>query len=259
MFWYKHIQKHREECIDSRLSTTLKTFLGSMDDSGLAFRKWGRWVNREPMIALVYYIYSLPTTLAAFAICHFGFYEVLTDWWALGFQNPNQRNARGSPLLALAAASGSAGIVKHLMDNGAVINAQDREHRSALSAAAFSGNDVIVQLLLDHGTDVNAQGGEWGTALRVAAAHGRENIVRLLLDHGTDVNAQGDLFGSALSAAAFNGIDVIVRLLLDYGADINARGGKFGSALTIAKSRGHVGLVELLRKKGGVPHLRAHR
>ncbi len=35
--WHRHVQKHGENGIDSRLSTMLKTFLVSMDESGPAY------------------------------------------------------------------------------------------------------------------------------------------------------------------------------------------------------------------------------
>lgn len=38
--WPFHVQKHGEDNIDNHLATLLKLFLGSIDNSSLAYRNW---------------------------------------------------------------------------------------------------------------------------------------------------------------------------------------------------------------------------
>ena len=52
-----------------------------------------------------------------------------------------------------------------LLENGANINAFDRQERRALHWAAFSGHDEIVKLLLEHGADPNAKDKQVCTSL----------------------------------------------------------------------------------------------
>ena len=102
-----------------------------------------------------------------------------------------------------------------------------------LQEAAYGGNVMTLRHLLNQGADVNAQGGRWGNALQTAMINDKIEAMRLLLDNGAEVNAKGGEYGNALQGAAYKGNVEAIQLLLDRGADVNARG-RYGTALEAA-------------------------
>jgi hypothetical protein len=194
-FWPTHIRNHGETNIDSRLSTLLKKFLGSMSESGPAYRSWYKmYAKLDPNLRhnTLLRTYDLvdPSYLAPLGICLFGFNNVLAEWWEAGSIDPEQRNCKGHSLLVLAVLGSSTSVVKNLVKSGADVNAQvsGGSYGSALVAAAVQwDNQDMVRLLLESGADVNAQlsGGEYGSALAAAAAQwGNQDMVQILLEYG---------------------------------------------------------------------------
>jgi hypothetical protein len=192
-YWPTHVQSHDAIPADGRLSTLLKRFLGSMNESVPAYQSWYTMLKEEEEkeweeadTLLHHHFHELrPSTLASLAICMFGFYNVLPGWWELGFINIEQRNESGHPLIALGAVGGSYAVVnKLLLSKGADINAQGGRYGNALQAASEQGHDKIVELLLSKGADVNAQGGRYGNALQTASLYGYDKIIKILLEKG---------------------------------------------------------------------------
>ena len=153
-----------------------------------------------------------------------------------------RENAKGELVTPLVAASRKQyeGVVRLLLENGAMVNVLTGEYENALHAAsaAHQGSEVIVKLLLENGAEVNAMGGQYGNALQAALFQGNEAIVKLLLENGAELNAMGGEYGNALQAASSQGNDseATVKLLLENGAEVNAMGGKYGNALQAASS-----------------------
>ena len=187
-YWPTHVQRHDAIPADDRLSTLLKLFLGSMNESVPAYQSWYRMLEGEQEAAdnlLCLYRSELrPSTIASLAICMFGFYNVLPGWWELGFTNVEQRNAKGQSLIALAAVGGSYAVVNRLLSKGADVNAQGGYYGNAFQAASLRGHEKIVELLLSKGADVNAQGDYYSNALQAVSDGGHEKIVELLLKRG---------------------------------------------------------------------------
>jgi hypothetical protein len=83
LHWAIHIQRYGEEIIDERLAKLLKQFLGSMNESGPAYKSWHR-IFKE-LSADMHDDHVLlrdklvPTSLASFAICAYGFHKILSD------------------------------------------------------------------------------------------------------------------------------------------------------------------------------------
>jgi ankyrin repeat protein len=266
-YWPTHVRNHGEADIDNRLTTMLEKFLGSMDNTGPAYRTWYTLYEMldetltDGALPGPHYKNLQPSTLASLPICLFGFNNVLSKWWAAGSINPEQRSGEGNSLLVLAILGNSLEVVQKLLDLGADVNAQlgYEGYGSALAAAVQEQeNEDMVRLLIESGADVNAKlsCGEYGSALAAAAAAaGRKDMIRLLIELGADVNAQlsaGD-YGSALAAAAGAWLDNEdkVRLLIKAGADVNAQlSGKYGSALAAAAYYGNENTVRLLIKAG---------
>ncbi|KAH0565685.1 hypothetical protein GP486_000925 [Trichoglossum hirsutum] len=254
--WATHTQRHGEESIDSRLATLLKRFLGSMNESGPAYRIWYHMIavlfQDKPYNIPLYNIYRKlrPPLVASFAICVFGFHKILSDWWISGFANVDRENQEGESLLGLAVAGGFASITEELLTKGVDVNVQGGGFGSALQTASYRGHDQIVQWLLEKGADVNAQGVRHSNALQAASYKGHGQIVQRLLEGGADVNMQGGHYGNALQAASAGGHDQIVQRLLEKGAEVNMQGGDYGNALQAASARGHNQIVQRLLGKG---------
>ena len=258
--WQTHVQRYREENIDTSLAALLKQFLGSTNESGPAYRNWHRmtteylWRNRHrntiPIPLQAKYEQLIPSSMASFALCSFGFHEILSDWWESGCINTEDKNRKGETLLQLAAAGGFVSITEELLKRGADVNAQSEDYGSALMAASAEGHDAIVKLLLKAQADVNAQGGCYGGALVAASHSGHDTSVKLLLEAGADVNMQGGHYGSALQAASLQGNETNMKLLLEAGADVNMQGGHYGSALQAASRWSNDTSVKLLLEAG---------
>jgi ankyrin repeat protein len=86
--------------------------------------------------------------------------------------------------------SGLAGeMLEMVIDQGAEIDATDKEHGSALQIASWTADEDTIELL-KYGVKINAQGGSLGNALQTACKARRGKIAKLLLNNGADVNAQ---------------------------------------------------------------------
>jgi hypothetical protein len=233
--WFTHVQRHEEDDIDPVVSTLLREFLGAPNSSTQAYRAW----LEKTLSGESYHFYRRrelkPDTTTSFAICFFGFYKVIGDWWDREYWDPNQTNSEQHSLLAVAAIGESprlSSILKKLLSFGANVNMNfGTGCGSALAAAAYGGRVDAVKLLLDAGADPHVTfGGYYGSALAAAAKRGDPSSVKLLLESGVDVNMKlGEKLGSALTAAIWGGSADVVRLLFEAGADIHMPGGRSGS------------------------------
>jgi len=149
-----------------------------------------------------------------------------------------------------AAEKGCKGLVQHLLDSGASLEARDRLGIEPLGRAAAAGQGEIVALFLDRGAPVNARAIDGSTALYQAAEAGRLPIIHQLLDHGADVHLPGRSGICPLAAAAYMGSEPIVELLIKKGADPNATDNTQKSAITYAAGRGFPEIVRLLLDHG---------
>lgn len=146
-----------------------------------------------------------------------------------------------------AVSSNQKAIAELLIDSGANVNYQDRNHGSALEAAAAShGMDPIVELLLEKGADVNACGGGHGAALIAAAAIDNGAAIELLLKAGADVNVYAGIYGTALIAAVTNENSWAVMMLLKAGAKVDSRGPNGARPLPVAAKRENEFIVKQL-------------
>lgn len=129
------------------------------------------------------------------------------------------KSGQVTPLQA-AAAHGSFGIVKKLIEHGAIINAKGSPH-TALCSAAINGDVPTMRLLLDSGAHIQARDRCGKTPLHHAAA-GRQkdsNPARILLERGAATNMRDAENWTPLHYAAAMGNQTVVDLLLSMGAD----------------------------------------
>lgn len=112
---------------------------------------------------------------------------------------------RGVTPLMRAAASGSAELVRLLLDRGSRVNdLTGYRERTALMLAAERGEVEIVALLLEHGAFVNARDRDGWTPLLLAVDGGHRPAVERLLAAGAEVNvrlARVQIGGTPLSIA----------------------------------------------------------
>jgi ankyrin repeat protein len=106
-----------------------------------------------------------------------------------------------------------------LVDRGADINAKSEYDETALTLAAWGGSKDVTQLLLDQGADIEATEKDDGyTALHGAVDLGHEEVARLLLEHGSNV-ARNDKRGrTPLQIARANDNLALESLLLQFDA-----------------------------------------
>ena len=138
----------------------------------------------------------------------------------------------GETPLHSAAAKGSAGVVRALLDAGSDPNAREAGFSvdygwswTPLHLAAASNPDPeVVASLLEAGADLNAISGEGMFPLHHATANQNPAVAALLLDAGADVNALSRTRRTPLHEAAANASNpAVIELLVAAGTDVNAR------------------------------------
>jgi ankyrin repeat protein len=89
-------------------------------------------------------------------------------------------NVKGRTPLMLGAFRGDTAAVINLLEQGADVNARDRDGDTALMFAAFKGHALIVSLLLQYGANVYARARNGWTAKRAAQSGLHHQIVEML-------------------------------------------------------------------------------
>lgn len=136
-------------------------------------------------------------------------------------------------------------VFKHLSDQDTM-----RKLDEALLEAVKEDNSSTVKSLLQQGADVNAADKEGWNYLMYAAWHGHSGVVEILLENGADVNAASKKKTNALMCAGENGHVNIVELMLKQGADVNVVNEEGKTALEMAKENYHSSVVKVLLNHG---------
>ncbi|AEO64672.1 uncharacterized protein THITE_74764 [Thermothielavioides terrestris NRRL 8126] len=273
--WITHVQAQEGSEVDPRLARRLKAFLGSPSRSSAQYRAWqlqtagdsafhNGWSPARSNLVILLSDHFPPDSGPMFTICRFGFYSVLSDWWANEEMPLSLTTKQGDNLLTLAAVGGHKPIIEALLRRGMKLNTPlNNKWGSALATVVAHGSLEIVQFLVEKGADVNMplHTGDYGSALAAAASYsGDIKTIEFLLEKGADVNMPlptGD-YGSALAAAACSAGTDVVRFLVEKGADVNMplQIGNYGSALAAAVAlaaaacSGYTEVVRFLVEKG---------
>jgi ankyrin repeat protein len=125
-----------------------------------------------------------------------------------------------------------------------------------LMSASRAGQVEVVRWLLDQGAVLDQQDKGWETALFYASRHGRTPVVRLLLERGADPTVASTLGSIPLVHASSGGHIEIVRCLLGHpsaAATINQVERWGQTALWFASANGRVRVVRALLEQGADP------
>jgi len=162
--------------------------------------------------------------------------------------------------VADAAARGDLEAVRHLLREGADVNAPQGDGMTALHWAAERGDASLCEVLLYAGARVDA-GTRIGhyTPLHLAARAAAEAVVAMLLRAGSDPNAVTTNSGAApLHLAAASGDRGVIATLVEGGADVNGREAAWGQTpLIFAAAANRIAAIEVLLGAGADPAIAA--
>lgn len=149
-------------------------------------------------------------------------------------------NKEGYSLLHFAAIGNRPDKTLMLINQGAIINMQEKENGcTPLVLAVKKAHPKVIDVLLEKGADVNKATKFGYTPLIVSAELGLMKVTQKLLKHGANVNAiTGDGVKTPLLSALMNRHISVAKLLLDAGADVYAKN-EFGvSAVDYVQKEG---------------------
>jgi len=112
---------------------------------------------------------------------------------------------------------GNGEYVKNLIEQGADINAVDKNGQTALMRAASAGNDQMVAILITNGADIGLQDSKGNTALHYAAANDHASTTKMLINNGAIINVTNRKGQTPLELAIKNGSVYAIRVI-DSGA-----------------------------------------
>jgi ankyrin repeat protein len=153
----------------------------------------------------------------------------------------------------LAAYAGDIRSISLLSENGANINALDKDGATPLFGAMTWRRYEAVKALLERHADPNAGVLAGEPALFCAIEKDDSAIVAMLLQHQVQVNLLDSIGVTALSRAVFNGNLPIIKLLLAHGVEVNGRNRDGKTPIFFAVMHNDTGLVSyLIREKANV-------
>ena len=140
-----------------------------------------------------------------------------------------------------------------LVEQGADVNARNKDGWTPLHVAAREDASAAAAVLLEQGADVNARETLFGwTPLHLAAAKGDASATaEVLLSHKADVQAKDKFGWTPLHSAASNNAHETAEVLLNSGADANAMDNHGWGPLYWASRKEAVQAAEVLRRYGG--------
>ncbi|TMW58628.1 hypothetical protein Poli38472_010187 [Pythium oligandrum] len=124
--------------------------------------------------------------------------------------------------LHFAADKDSRNAAVFLVENGADVNAPDKNGRTPLHSAASSDSSEVAKFLLENGAEVDAVNKLGETPLHYSATSNRGVVADVLLKKGASVNVKSKRGRTPLHEAAAQCRGRLVRLLLRNGADVTS-------------------------------------
>ncbi|KAL3269656.1 hypothetical protein HHI36_008719 [Cryptolaemus montrouzieri] len=146
-------------------------------------------------------------------------------------------------------------VVKQLLENGADVKLQTKQHESVFHYVATAGNNNVLVEMISHMDPqdaqkaLNRQNSNGWTSLMIASNKGHTNMVNNLLTNSARVDVFDIEGRSALHLAAEHGYLQVCGLLLDHKAFINSKARNGQTALHLAAKYGFIHLVRFLIKE----------
>lgn len=124
-----------------------------------------------------------------------------------------------------------------LKDDPSLLQSRTTDGYPAFALAIFFGQPDVARHLIEQGADVNAQAqnAQGVFPVHAAAAANDTRTMKMLLDRGADPNARQQLAFTALHGAASRGNIEMAKLLIVHGADPKARSADGKDAATVAE------------------------
>lgn len=159
----------------------------------------------------------------------------------------------GDPPLILAARNGSIGVIRQLLDAGAIIDARSSTRlETALYCAILHSHEEAALLLLSAGANPNLAAADRDFPITLASRMNRLHVVRALIQYRARVDSHDTDNNTALIYAAMRGSLPIAQALIKAGAS-DAAGEDDRTALMFAVmelSKEHLDVVKALLRAG---------
>ncbi|KAH8120876.1 hypothetical protein FP744_10001343 [Trichoderma asperellum] len=287
--WFKHVGQYDEWlglaiCAnpDPELVIVLKRFLGSPEKSSDCYKEWVGNLRNVSGKGFAFWERKelLPDTMALFAMCRYGFYHTLRDWWEgneISKEMALKQCEAGYTSLVHAAKSGCVPIAERLIGLAGTDYPPSERYKAMREAIALEKKDIAALLVAKGRIDINADETSVYTTAHITtivqeAAKYSPKMLRWLIDQGwVDVNREtGTVYGTPLIAAASSRNLQSVEILLKAGANANAAVGcgkyfLYGSALAaVVQGRSLYGkqertynifqIIQLLLENGADPN-----
>lgn len=148
--------------------------------------------------------------------------------------------------LILATQHVNCDIVSKLLQEGANVNATDKQGYSPLIVAVLQGSSKIVSALLKAGASTETSTNDGYNPLLIASANGRAEIVSMLIGAGANVNAVDQSGQSPLHKAMEIGCEETMSLLLQHGADVKQVDNKGRTPTVYAAQHGQANSISMV-------------
>jgi ankyrin repeat protein len=198
-----------------------------------------------------------------FVACETNNIELLLEALKTNAVDTLSSNQSYTPLM-VAANRAAIVLVKHLLSEGANVNAQSEGGHTPLMLAIVSYNEMnaikkvekdnsnpslaVIKALLDAGADVNIATNGGNTALQEAALQGNPEITKLLLERKAEINAVNQWNETALIVCGLkSGSAEVAQLLLNAGADTTVKDVDGITAQEMAEKTGNLAVLNVLK------------
>lgn len=169
----------------------------------------------------------------------------------------NAQDRQGRTAAMLATLRNDAKTVKALIEAGADVNIQADNKDNPYLYAGAEGYLEILKMTIEAGADTKLTNRYNGTALIPAGEHAHNDVIEYLLkESDVDINHVNNLGWTALMEAVVLGSggkehQRAVELLIEYGADVNIPDSNGVTALAHAQSHGFTEIAKMLEQAGG--------
>ena len=169
----------------------------------------------------------------------------------------NEQDSQGRTAAMIATYNDDYATAKVLIEAGADVNIRDSIFNNPFLYAGAEGYLDILKLTVEHGADPTLLNRYGGTALIPAGEHGHVEVINYLLENTkVDINHVNTPGWTALLEAIVlnNGgprQQQAVQLLVDHGADVNIADKNGVTPLQHARTKGFTAIARILRDAGG--------